>query len=319
MSLGIGIFVLAALLVAMLGVGARWTWLCVSRPPGWHTGPVCGRCGYRVGGLSELRCPECGTDLRVTGIITPDMKLRARGSGVTGLIGWTMFAAAIGALGLWGMGLYEARASLSRARATWPPYVKSFGFAPASGAFKRAELTTALDDARGYHYTVELKLVAHDGRSARLVLDEWSPDSPTVEAFGADGGKLAGVAPGTTEEHVGILMGELNIDSGPHADAEVAGFRAILRWAMADRYGGAGAMPATAALTLVGTSTSGGPASAPAAGRGVIGYVFASWPRFIIVTWLGGMCAIVIRRRSLHSQSDDVCVSGGPDAARDGR
>lgn len=35
------------------------------------TAPSCGSCGYAVEGLETLRCPECGSDLRTVGIITP--------------------------------------------------------------------------------------------------------------------------------------------------------------------------------------------------------------------------------------------------------
>lgn len=30
--------------------------------------PTCGRCGYIVRGVSQLTCPECGSDLREVGI-----------------------------------------------------------------------------------------------------------------------------------------------------------------------------------------------------------------------------------------------------------
>jgi hypothetical protein len=35
------------------------------------SGPVCGACGYSVTGLTSLTCPECGSDLRAAGILTP--------------------------------------------------------------------------------------------------------------------------------------------------------------------------------------------------------------------------------------------------------
>src|SRR5690349_15105972 len=35
------------------------------------TDPCCARCGYNVKGLPSFTCPECGTDLRETGIHTP--------------------------------------------------------------------------------------------------------------------------------------------------------------------------------------------------------------------------------------------------------
>ncbi len=36
--------------------------------------PCCGRCLYAVAGLTSLTCPECGSDLRVVGILTPAMR-----------------------------------------------------------------------------------------------------------------------------------------------------------------------------------------------------------------------------------------------------
>lgn len=33
--------------------------------------PVCGKCGYCVRGIEGLTCPECGSDLREVGILTP--------------------------------------------------------------------------------------------------------------------------------------------------------------------------------------------------------------------------------------------------------
>jgi hypothetical protein len=37
--------------------------------------PVCGRCGYCVRGISQLTCPECGSDLREVGILAPNMRV----------------------------------------------------------------------------------------------------------------------------------------------------------------------------------------------------------------------------------------------------
>ena len=38
--------------------------------------PMCGQCGYNVTGLTTFVCPECGSDLRVVGIITRTRSLR---------------------------------------------------------------------------------------------------------------------------------------------------------------------------------------------------------------------------------------------------
>lgn len=40
--------------------------------------PVCARCGYLVRGIAQLRCPECGSDLREVGIIAPGPRKRRR-------------------------------------------------------------------------------------------------------------------------------------------------------------------------------------------------------------------------------------------------
>lgn len=38
--------------------------------------PSCGKCGYQVEGLQALRCPECGSDLRIVGINAPSAPRR---------------------------------------------------------------------------------------------------------------------------------------------------------------------------------------------------------------------------------------------------
>jgi len=41
--------------------------------------PVCGACGYNTVGLTSLTCPECGSDLRAVGILTPHTAAPAGG------------------------------------------------------------------------------------------------------------------------------------------------------------------------------------------------------------------------------------------------
>ncbi len=61
--------------------------------------PACAVCRYPVAGLTELTCPECGTDLRRTGIITRGMELRRRGSLVSALLAWSVLWMLLGAVG----------------------------------------------------------------------------------------------------------------------------------------------------------------------------------------------------------------------------
>ena len=57
-----GMLIMGAFLVFMIA-------MLVFRKP-QKTKPSCARCGYAVEGLTELTCPVCGTDLRMTGILT---------------------------------------------------------------------------------------------------------------------------------------------------------------------------------------------------------------------------------------------------------
>lgn len=43
----------------------------VLRRRGAVTQPACGKCGYPVEGMSTFNCPECGSDVRQVGIVTP--------------------------------------------------------------------------------------------------------------------------------------------------------------------------------------------------------------------------------------------------------
>src|SRR5205823_12220816 len=60
------------------------------------TEPVCGQCGYCVRGLAGMICPECGSDLREVGILTPGA---ARPISKLGrVVVWTLIAPPMGML-----------------------------------------------------------------------------------------------------------------------------------------------------------------------------------------------------------------------------
>src|SRR5262245_26404429 len=50
--------------------------------------PACEKCHYPVAGLASFVCPECGEDLRRSGIITVAMEIRRRGSLGAALLAW---------------------------------------------------------------------------------------------------------------------------------------------------------------------------------------------------------------------------------------
>lgn len=77
-------FLIPVLLLAFIGVlvvsGLRGAWLSafVSRR---YTKPHCPACRYEIDqALPVSLCPECGRDLRIAGVLTPELVLRLRGS-----------------------------------------------------------------------------------------------------------------------------------------------------------------------------------------------------------------------------------------------
>lgn len=70
--------------------------IAVTLPKKAAKAPACERCKYPVAGLSAFNCPECGTDLRLTGIITRPMEVRRRGNLFSAIIAWTVLCAMAG-------------------------------------------------------------------------------------------------------------------------------------------------------------------------------------------------------------------------------
>ncbi len=56
----------------LAGIGVLWFF--VLRRPKLRR-PSCGQCGYAVEGLESMSCPECGSDLREVGIVTPQVRM----------------------------------------------------------------------------------------------------------------------------------------------------------------------------------------------------------------------------------------------------
>jgi len=57
---------------------------------------ACANCRYPVQGLGDWKCPECGTDLRVGGILTPRLRHRARARLAGGIVCWSLLMGVAG-------------------------------------------------------------------------------------------------------------------------------------------------------------------------------------------------------------------------------
>jgi hypothetical protein len=70
--MGVGLLLIVILVFAGVFVGAQMAGRLRKGPD--H--PACGKCGYNVTGLESMVCPECGSDLREVGIMTPSQRPR---------------------------------------------------------------------------------------------------------------------------------------------------------------------------------------------------------------------------------------------------
>ena len=101
--------------------------------------PACGKCGYSVQGLPTFTCPECGSDLRNVGIVTPG------GSGISPKMHGTIWCSS----GRWSCPFrprYSPWSSLWQPRRQ-PKHTRDQRFhAPASGAYQRIDLDQRLTE-----------------------------------------------------------------------------------------------------------------------------------------------------------------------------
>lgn len=122
-----------ALFVLMTAWAINAIVAAVTLPKKAVSAPSCERCKYPVAGLGTLNCPECGTDLRATGIITRAMEVRRRGSLASAILAWTVLCA-IGAMVVSSIvGTFWAM-SIARNPANATTFATSSTLTPASGA-----------------------------------------------------------------------------------------------------------------------------------------------------------------------------------------
>ncbi len=167
-------------LLAWVGMGlavavcARVVWRAVMRPRGLVREACCARCRYPVEGLEGWACPECGSDLRVVGVITPELELRRRGSAAAACMAWTVLAIAVGILAWTGVS-HWARREAARAVAAAPLVTRSQEvrvFVPRSRSAGRRGITVTVSRTEG---------VGEKGKAAASVFEA------TIEAQAGPG------------------------------------------------------------------------------------------------------------------------------------
>lgn len=199
--------------------------------------PSCERCRYPVAGLGAFNCPECGTDLRVTGIITRTMEVRRRGNLFSAILAWTVLCAMAGVVAAWVFGsIWMFSTMRNSGNAT--TMATTTTFAPASGTSKgiavAVKVVTPLASVTTPTTTVTATIQSNDGRtftanaSSAPSFAAGSVASPTAKSSTAstlvwtwtkEDGSEASV---TTLDGQSVLewYGRVGIPEGPTANAE---------------------------------------------------------------------------------------------------
>lgn len=130
--------------------------------------PACERCDYAVADLATFTCPECGSDLRKVGIVTPAINASRRGSLLTALLAWTFLSATIAYMvfivGYMLVGFSGAMSSMSSTN-TW-----SNTLTPNSRNYQSVELVYDTDWV-SITSEMEITLTASDGSAHWIKLD----------------------------------------------------------------------------------------------------------------------------------------------------
>jgi hypothetical protein len=307
----------------------------LTRPRRYRPHPACERCGYAVTGLASLTCPECGTDLRAGGIITPAMEARRRGSTLGAILAWTVLMAGavfvIANIAFVAVGVSTARSAAATAAATATApgrsptgltTVMSEDLRPNSGAFPlvRYTLSNAPSfDGSAAAITVSLSLPGMGGGTPMF--------TATLSPAGAGGasgaassfswtdplGRVVGTGSTPTVDDVLAWMRAAGVDSSaPGATAEAPELLGLLTLSAIP----AGSAYSGMAFTPGGTTVTTMPATlAPT----MFNWAFAIVAMVVVgavVVWALGIWLIVWRRRRMFRDVTAGTAAGGSRAAR---
>ncbi len=195
-------------------IGVFW-WSVLRRPV--HRPAACNDCGYPVGGLESMTCPECGSDLRVIGIaparrrfvppalFVPVWILLAT---ISGLSGWVLVRAMIPrtisissevSLGdADGSGPDVRSEFLVRSRGPGDRMMHGASTHDSSRATDRRQVTVLFPHVDGSPSAPVRLTLSRNGTDRRLEATAPVPPSEVVEWFGGES------APGIAEAFAGL-------------------------------------------------------------------------------------------------------------------
>ncbi|MGQ0629312.1 MAG: hypothetical protein ACT4PL_14580 [Phycisphaerales bacterium] len=273
----------------------RSVYLAVTRPKNHSAEPACERCRYRVSGLNILTCPECGTDLRRTGIITPAMEMRRRGSTVGAVLAWTFIIGAAGLLAVSASGMLMAR------QFTRGGGMRSAStFTPGSLAYAKVEVSAAYSFGVGPPMASETLAKLTDSAG-----EEWTLSVVTgaCTTNGPRGGPVVTNGPCDVEIVKGFFA-RAGVDTANAAVAKEAAELVVLITAQAAApTAPVGRSAGLTAFTLSGFATQ------PVTPAGVVesdawvGIVIMVGSILLFALWVAGVVFIVVRRGTLMREA----------------
>jgi len=284
-------------LAVPLVISIRALWLALTRPANYRAEPVCERCRYRVGGLSTFTCPECGTDLRRTGIITPAMEMRRRGSTVGAIAGWTLLMAFVGIM-LGAVVSIMAFSRMAPAMAAGMSMVATTPLTSSTTLYRSLSITSNMSGGGVTRSDITVVLADNAGTEWTLTID---PNAQTSRVTDSAGTVLYTGAMGD-EPDVKALYDSAKIDTtNVTIAAEIKELSKVLSATAMSSFTNVAAMPFK-------TLTPGVATFATAAGTtpnmsfvepGIETIIVGLGYIVLAALWIGGIAFIVVRRKRL--------------------
>lgn len=161
----IGLIIPLLIFGALAALTIPVIWRTVTPPRKGVKAPSCEKCRYPVAGHNSFSCPECGADLRVTGIITRPMEMRRRGHLLGALLAWTFLVLLVSYVGFsvfWITVGWRGVATTSGVTTTAITKLTT-----KSAAYQGIELSQNTGTAS----PIDLTLMLNDGSRHKLTLD----------------------------------------------------------------------------------------------------------------------------------------------------